>query len=48
MTDMKLLEYKGEELLKDFGIPNKNGVVVGNAQDVPCAIKELKRAGPEK
>ena len=39
---MKLLEYKGEELLKDFGIPIKNGVVVDNAQDVPCAIKELK------
>jgi succinyl-CoA synthetase beta subunit len=28
MTDMKLIEYKGEELLKDFGIPIKNGVVV--------------------
>ena len=42
MTDMKLLEYKGEELLKDFGIPIKNGVVVDSAEDIPCAIKKLK------
>ena len=39
---MKLLEYKGEELLKNFCIPIKNGVVVDSAEDVPCAIKELK------
>ena len=42
MTDMKLLEYKSEELLKDFGIPIQKGVVVGSAQDVPGAIKDLK------
>jgi succinyl-CoA synthetase beta subunit len=42
MTDVKLLEYKGKELLEGFGIPIQKGVVVGSAQDVPCAIKDLK------
>jgi len=42
MTDMKLLEYKGKELLKGFGIPIQKGVVVDHGEDVPCAIKDLK------
>ena len=42
MTDVKLLEYKGKELLEGYGIPVQKGVVVGSAQDVPGAIKDLK------
>ncbi|MCL5070872.1 MAG: acetate--CoA ligase family protein [Actinobacteria bacterium] len=39
---MKLLEYKGKELLESFGIPIQKGVVVNRAEDVICAIKDLK------
>ncbi|HAX17500.1 MAG TPA: ADP-forming succinate--CoA ligase subunit beta [Actinobacteria bacterium] len=39
---MKLLEYKGKELLKNYGIPVQNGVVVQENQDIKESIKELK------
>jgi succinyl-CoA synthetase beta subunit len=39
---MKLLEYKGKELLEGYGIPIQKGVVVGSVQDVTVAIKDLK------
>ena len=42
MRKMKLLEYKGKELLESCGIPIQKGVVVGSAEDVPGAIKDLK------
>ncbi len=42
ITDMKLLEYKGQELLESCGIPIQKGVVIDCAEDVPGAIKDLK------
>jgi succinyl-CoA synthetase beta subunit len=39
---MKLLEYKGKELLEGCGIPIQKGVVVGSARDIPGAVKDLK------
>ena len=38
---MKLLEYKGKELLKDYQIPIQKGVVVGNARDIVSAADKL-------
>ncbi|HHT79080.1 MAG TPA: ADP-forming succinate--CoA ligase subunit beta [Actinobacteria bacterium] len=38
---MKLLEYKGKELLKEYGIPIQNGVVVQENQDIKESIKAL-------
>lgn len=39
---MKLLEYKGKELLDWYGVPIQKGVVVESADNVFSAVKELK------
>lgn len=41
-TNMKLLEYKGKELLESFGIPIQKGVVVSSANEVLKALMDLK------
>ncbi|MHB1345862.1 MAG: ADP-forming succinate--CoA ligase subunit beta [Candidatus Humimicrobiaceae bacterium] len=39
---MKLLEYKGKELLKDYDIPVQNGVVVSSVDEISQKIKDIK------
>lgn len=41
MCKMKLLEYKGEELLEGCGIPIQKSVVVDCVEEVPGALKSL-------
>ena len=38
---MKLLEYKGKELLESYGIPIKDGVVVDSVDEVEAAVKKI-------
>jgi len=39
---MKLLEYKGKELLKNYEIPVQKGIVVGSVGEISKNIKEIK------
>ena len=39
---MKLLEYKGKELLDWYGVPIQKGVVVESANNIFSAVEELK------
>ena len=39
---MKLLEYKGKELLKNYEIPVQKGVVVGSVGEIAQSIKDIK------
>jgi succinyl-CoA synthetase beta subunit len=39
---MKLLEYMGKELLKDYDIPIQNGIVADNVGEVKSAAEKLK------
>ena len=39
---MKLLEYKGKELLEGYGIPIQNGIVVDSAGSAATATRNLK------
>lgn len=41
-SDMKLLEYKGEELFKEYGIPAQKGAVVSNVEEIPEAAASLE------
>jgi succinyl-CoA synthetase beta subunit len=39
---MKLLEYKGKELLKNYDIPVQKGIVVGSVDEIAQNIKDIK------
>lgn len=39
---MKLLEYRGKELLRDYGIPIQKQVVVGSSSDIELTTEKLR------